>query len=289
MNKYAKLNLAEKLLKEAYSSNSIIGSLTDVMNNIGASQINETYSHDIWNITLLEDQRQWKNDHDIKGSYLIFEIHSDEEKFYIKLIKKDTELNIKLVSKHYKIVETFNEIHDDLDDITYRSNDILNKTIEYCKYLDIHLDNIETAFKHVVKKVFISDILSSPNDVYEHLEMNVSRHDISKFSKEEFASYREKFYPSVYDDNPYMDFKSAWEHHYTNNNHHIEYINEYYKTAPIIKSYIQAAILHMVIDWYAMSLYFGDKGPKWYYEEKSKIKLKNKDYEEFLYKVFDLI
>lgn len=135
-------------------------------------------------------------------------------------------------------------------------HDYIEATRKYLDYLEEHLDNIEKAHEEVMEACmdmfFVTDMLA-----WWELMGEVSHHDESKFSAEEFTQYRAKFFPVAWDDKDRTKagFESAWEHHKNENPHHHETV----KT--------DLDIVHMVIDWTAMSYKFGDT-PWDFYESK---------------------
>lgn len=111
------------------------------------------------------------------------------------------------------------------------------------------------------------------------MKREVEKHDLSKFSSDEFVQYRQKFFP-IQGELPKelvdVEFSEAWEHHKEHNPHHHETIRHFND------------VVHMVIDWTAMSYKFGDTPREYYESNKSKIKLDEK-YIAFMYELFDAL
>ncbi len=89
-------------------------------------------------------------------------------------------------------------------------------------------------------------------DVFEGVDLDafdevIKEHDESKFSEEEFEPYAKKWH---LDGVKTPEYEAAWEHHYTNNEHHPEYwLGE---DMPYIY------ILEMLCDWGSFSIASGD-------------------------------
>ena len=79
----------------------------------------------------------------------------------------------------------------------------------------------------------------------------------AKLSKQEFCQYRDFFYPVKDSDKENSDFALAWENHKQENHHHHETAKDYND------------LVHMIVDWIAMSYKFKDDPRKFY--EKTKL------------------
>lgn len=141
----------------------------------------------------------------------------------------------------------------------------MNLYIIYQVYILEHKDNVITAYRKLIKCPFID--LNSYQ--FHALERNVSNHDMSKFSVEEFEPYRMKFFPINDEEKESADilFDAAWKHHYRNNYHHWNYWRE------INESMGKINIIEMACDHIAMSMKFGGTALDWYKEQKEKNKI----------------
>lgn len=103
---------------------------------------------------------------------------------------------------------------------------------------------------------------------HRELEELVAKHDISKFSKDEFEAYANYFFSKDGGKNEAFkdDFNLAWLHHENTNQHHPEYwvLRDDEKT--IIIEMPDKYIAEMILDWQAMSYKFGDT-PLGYYNK----------------------
>jgi hypothetical protein len=75
----------------------------------------------------------------------------------------------------------------------------------------------------------------------------IKAHDESKFSEEEFEPYAQKWFG---DGRKTREYELAWEHHWSNNEHHPEYWDG--EDMPYIY------ILEMICDWGSFSIASGD-------------------------------
>lgn len=153
------------------------------------------------------------------------------------------------------------------------------KEKEYMDYIDHHIANVKYSFNNCIDKPDI--VIPGYNrqrsiEVIERLYLEVSNHDASKYSEEEFDPYRRHFYPTEIEkkigetDEDIKEFEEAWFHHFINNSHHPLFfkwvtINERDSFGcplnitvndkphdPIDMDDIN--ILHMLCDWQAMSM-----------------------------------
>jgi len=160
----------------------------------------------------------------------------------------------------------------------------------YCDYVEEHLQNIEKAWK-VIQAKCKSEKFIWDDHCFWLIDGLVERHDLSKFSPEEFTQYQQKFHP----DNPNPsaqekeliedNFSKAWEHHKEYNPHHWENWagKEYYHP--------HEAICHcvcMIIDWMAMGYKFNDTAESYYLKNRHRIGLTT-EWHEFCMRVFKLI
>ena len=152
-------------------------------------------------------------------------------------------------------------------------HEYIKQTRAYCDYLEEHFNNIAKAFKEVVGSHKNTKIPICTRD-FLYLYKSVKYHDFSKFSAEEFTQYRNKFFPVFQYNQIQEDFDQAWKHHYTNNTHHWE------------SAQTQIDVLHMIIDWTAMSYKSGGTAQSYYEANLHKIKLQP-DLIDFMYIIFN--
>ena len=153
--------------------------------------------------------------------------------------------------------------------------ELLQKTREYLDYIEEHYNNVQKAWELVQEKCkdmkFITDDFE-----WAILNQDILNHDKSKLSEKEFTQYRRKFFPTdeekLLSEN-YPSFKSevkygfdmAWEHHQELNDHHWQtWTTKDY-------GYPRMEVLHcvhMLVDWIAMSMKFGDTAIDYYQKNK---------------------
>lgn len=141
----------------------------------------------------------------------------------------------------------------------------MNKDTEYTNYIEEHINNVKLMFDKYNK--FLINLL--PNIDMIRLRDNVMAHDKSKYSKEEFFAYRNRFFPKegeVFDEE---SFDIAWSHHIMNNKHHW---NHWVVVSDVENDQIKitcldmddTSIAEMLLDWFAMSKKFNSKTIDWY-------------------------
>lgn len=135
------------------------------------------------------------------------------------------------------------------------------KENEYQKYINEHIRNVNLAFEKYKFK-----LCKALNVSVYSLGENIQKHDLSKFSDEEFNPYRNWFYPCLNEEKNKESFDKAWEHHYLNNPHHPQYwVRENY-----IEDMPPIYLAEMLIDWEAMSMKFGGNTYDYYLKERNK-------------------
>lgn len=150
-------------------------------------------------------------------------------------------------------------------------NAILTKEESYSHYTEYVEDHVRNVIK--AYDLFI-DLLISYIEKYkrsyrfgfavydrlkESVRYNLTFHDKSKFSANEFAQYAAKFYPCPEDieniKQTNENFDAAWEHHWKNNPHHPEYwleVDEHGKEK--YREMSNAYFIEMILDWISVSM-----------------------------------
>ncbi len=160
----------------------------------------------------------------------------------------------------------------------------IKKTREYLDYLEEHLSNVQKAFQEVSDKCTDMDWVK--NDMVWHdVRSDVQNHDLSKFSTEEFTQYRNSFFPMENEVKDITGFEMAWDNHKQKNHHHWETIEE---GIDIEKdpNLVELNIVHMIMDWTAMSYKFGDSAQQYYEENKKTVKIHSR-WHPFMYEIFN--
>lgn len=138
---------------------------------------------------------------------------------------------------------------------------------EYCDYIDRHLVNVEASWKTLQDACkdmrFIHD-----DYVFWSINDEVARHDLSKFTAEEFIPYQRKFYPTGGCEPGELGL--AWVHHQEANPHHWQHWTAKDYSSPYAP---EVHCVCMVIDWMAMGLEFGDTAEAYYEAHKDKLHL----------------
>jgi hypothetical protein len=141
------------------------------------------------------------------------------------------------------------------------------REIEYKKYVDNHIQNVQTAWDNMNRNTDCLDFIYSVcGNVIDTIDQLILVHDKSKFSDEEWEPYRKNFYP-INDDEKKAnkeDFDAAWKHHYMNNLHHWNY----WSTMNRVDMMPIEFVIEMCCDWIAMSAVFGGDAYHWYKDQK---------------------
>lgn len=157
---------------------------------------------------------------------------------------------------------------------------------KYDEYLTKHIGGVQQAFDWINKNV--PDLINDKAE-YEALKKQISEHDASKYSEEEYEPYA--LYFNV-DKEKYLDgFNMAWNHHQKANPHHWQYWMLREDDGDFIllempKNYV----IEMICDWLAFSIIKNDLSEiqKFYDKNKNRIELNpntRKYVEEILTKI----
>ncbi|MCM1215902.1 MAG: DUF5662 family protein [Lachnospiraceae bacterium] len=175
---------------------------------------------------------------------------------------------------------------------------------EVClNYIKEHIANVQKAYYEYFynKPRYIDGIGEDEFRSYiNSIKDAIENHDVSKFEDIEFYAYRREYNPTEFErkqmeNDP--DFKAlideeydkAWKHHFMNNDHHPKFWKvidgEFSENNPP-KDMTLGAIIHMICDWEAMSMYYGSDTLDWYKnkakEEKNDMSEKTRDIVEQL-------
>ena len=154
-----------------------------------------------------------------------------------------------------------------------KGHDYIDSTRKYLDYLDEHLNNVAKAFNELSEACDGKEHWVGDDCAWWSFKDEVENHDISKFRKEEFVQYRDNFFPVNDKDKENSCFDTAWENHKNENHHHHETAEHYMD------------IVHMVIDWMAMSYKFGDNPRDFYNKTKPNMHLDEK-FHDYIDKLF---
>lgn len=155
---------------------------------------------------------------------------------------------------------------------------------ENMEYIKEHVQNVQKAYKEY--GALLSSCLElDPEDLT--LEILIANHDKSKFSSEEFESYRKRFFPMEGEKTDPESFNAAWLHHIHSNPHHPEhwvlqnYNKETHSFYAIPIEMPKVYLAEMLCDWIAMGYKFGDMPYQYYAKNSGKYQL-HKNTEELL-------
>lgn len=139
--------------------------------------------------------------------------------------------------------------------------------VKYSDYIEEHLSNIRNVWEDLSKSNSFNSLNITDNEKNKLME-NLSNHDRSKYSTEEFEPYRKNFFPSkLEDENPEVNgFEKAWNHHQKSNPHHWQYWLMWKDGETTALEMQKEYLIEMLIDWTAMSYKFKDT-PKNFYDK----------------------
>lgn len=138
----------------------------------------------------------------------------------------------------------------------------------YKEYVDEHINNVKEAWQNMQINKKCMEIIgkyigSVVSDTFiQTMDNNISAHDMSKYSMEEWEPYRKNFNPvdDQEKENNLAEFEKAWDHHKKVNMHHWNWWAENHKEdkMPLHN------VIEMCCDWIAMSKKFGGDAYNWY-------------------------
>jgi len=162
--------------------------------------------------------------------------------------------------------------------------DLIQSTKNYINYLETHLNNI------VLSYIYLSEICSDfdvikDKKLRKSLKDSVMIHDLSKLSKDEFCQYRQFWHTSKNEEKNKDEFQKAWGNHKEKNHHHWEYIKKY---NVFLDDEAKLNLFHMIIDWTAMSMYYGDSPSEYYKKMRKQIDFP-KEHEDYIVEIMQRI
>lgn len=149
---------------------------------------------------------------------------------------------------------------------------------DYKKYIIEHKENVKKAYNWLLDNFTDDEINFGDKNKLKKL---IEKHDLSKWSEEEFEPYA--LYFNV-DKKKYKDeFNKAWLHHIHNNPHHWQYwvlVND--DDGTIGLQMPQEYIIEMICDWWSFSHKTGklEEIFDWYKDHRKKQILNDKTKEE---------
>lgn len=157
------------------------------------------------------------------------------------------------------------------------------KEVEYKKYINTHINNVQKAW---ILMKGNSNILNYINEVSNNkvtidiIDSFIDKHDLSKYSEDEFDAYRRKYFPidKIEEDESEADYKLALQHHYDNNRHHWNYWAE----RKLINEMPLECVVEMLCDYIAMSMQYGGTALEYYEKNKDKIDIGEKQKQWFI-------
>jgi len=122
----------------------------------------------------------------------------------------------------------------------------VNSREKYKRYLERHRAGVLLAWEDIQRYMGDASFVTEPL-IRRKIDELIMKHDLSKYSKEEFDPYVQWFYgPSRKKDRAL--FAKAWKHHYKTNPHHVKY----WETRPFDMEVDHIYLVEMACDWIAM-------------------------------------
>ena len=151
--------------------------------------------------------------------------------------------------------------------------ELLKQTKAYLNYIEEHYNNVQEAWKIVQNKCSDMEFIWDDFE-FNYLNKEIECHDFSKLTTNEFTAYRAKFFPlsvmesggvSVNNCMINIEFESAWDNHKNKNDHHWQTWTTIKYGYPRMQ---HIHCVHMLVDWIAMSMKFGDTAIEYYNKNK---------------------
>lgn len=155
-----------------------------------------------------------------------------------------------------------------------KAQEYIESTRAYLDYIEEHISNVAKAFAELTDAAEGKESWVGDDCQWHTICQDVRYHDVSKLSKEEFIQYRDNFFPLSDADKLNSGFADAWLNHKDKNHHHHETAETY------------GDLVHMVIDWMAMSYKFGGNPRDFYLKTKPSMSLSERQH-EFVCQQFD--
>lgn len=138
----------------------------------------------------------------------------------------------------------------------------------YTDYIITHRSNVKKAYNWLRENKIIT----------KNLDAQITMHDISKYSDEEYLAYDEYFYGKEKTEKVESDFNYAWLHHIHKNPHHWQYWvlkhdDEPEEALEMPENYVY----EMICDWWSFSFKINklDEIFSWYEKHKGMVLHKN--------------
>ncbi len=138
----------------------------------------------------------------------------------------------------------------------------------YTDYIITHRSNVKKAYNWLRENKIIT----------KNLDVQITMHDISKYSEEEYSAYDEYFYGKEKTEKVESDFNYAWLHHIHANPHHWQYWvlkhdDEPEEALEMPENYVY----EMICDWWSFSFKINklDEIFSWYENHKDMVLHKN--------------
>ncbi len=152
-------------------------------------------------------------------------------------------------------------------------------SVKYDEYLGKHIQNIKYGLQWMIDNLDLEKLGLRTAEISRAID-EVSWHDDTKFSREEYFSYDKYFYGGNRSHKVINDFDYAWLHHQNSNPHHWQYwvlVNDDDGKNKALEM-PDRFVLEMIADWWSFSWQSGNLEEIfiWYDSHKDKILLHEK-------------
>ncbi|MFH2013801.1 MAG: DUF5662 family protein [Patescibacteria group bacterium] len=162
---------------------------------------------------------------------------------------------------------------------------------KYALYISEHIGLIRFVANKFSQLMAKTEYKTLWEEIRILFELNIYNHDSSKYSDEEFYSYRKKFFPEAGEKTDSEEFNLALLHHYRVNPHHWEYWIIPKNDKNLALQMPHEYLFEMLCDWTALSLKFGDYPSEFYNKNKERMILHEETIQDIekMIKIFDQI
>ena len=150
---------------------------------------------------------------------------------------------------------------------------VSDRSNEYEEYLNQHILGVKRSYD-MIKDIILTESDLDADDITK-LELQIEKHDASKYEDEEWYPYLHHFYPSNTGKDNEDAYDKAWNHHQKCNPHHWQYwILQKDSGEQKILDMPENYVIEMLCDWSS----FKYKNPestanRWYNDNKDKMLL----------------
>lgn len=138
---------------------------------------------------------------------------------------------------------------------------------QYDEYLRQHISAVEQAYNWI--REHLPEVARKIDD--DKWLLDIRKHDVSKYSDEEYKAYDKYFYGGNRSYKVVSDFNYAWLHHIHNNPHHWQYwVLQHDDEPEEVLEMPYRYVVEMICDWWSFSFRSGNLNEIFDWYEKHK-------------------